>query len=173
MPETYPAWGRKRSLHGDIYQLKWVMLLLKRAVDVGYSFRLATEMESATGFDDIVFQDRKNEKIVYRFIQNKHKQNECEKIGVGKLLSKNKSGEFSVPKYFVSYLKIKINPDFADGDLKYFTICTNIGFDLAQSIALFTIIRTDRNMLLACYSHKHISYRIRTIIRKAIQHKIQ
>ncbi|WP_220468104.1 hypothetical protein [Wolbachia pipientis] len=39
----------------------------------------------------------------------------------------------------------------------------SIGF-----IALFTIIRTDRNMLLACYSHKHISYRIRTIIRKAI-----
>ncbi|WP_410541886.1 hypothetical protein [Wolbachia endosymbiont (group A) of Pherbina coryleti] len=37
-----------------------------------------------------------------------------------------------------------------------------------QFIALFTIIRTDRNMLLACYSHKHISYRIRTIIRKAI-----
>ncbi|WP_240991889.1 hypothetical protein, partial [Wolbachia endosymbiont of Glossina morsitans morsitans] len=29
-------------------------------------------------------------------------------------------------------------------------------------------IRTDRNILLACYSHKHISYRIRTIIRKAI-----
>ncbi|WP_338481660.1 hypothetical protein [Wolbachia endosymbiont (group A) of Nomada hirtipes] len=24
-------------------------------------------------------------------------------------------------------------------------------------------------MLLACYSHKHISYRIRTIIRKAIK----
>ncbi|WP_265043560.1 hypothetical protein [Wolbachia endosymbiont (group A) of Scambus nigricans] len=24
-------------------------------------------------------------------------------------------------------------------------------------------------MLLACYSHKHISYRIRTIIRKAIE----
>ncbi|WP_265043940.1 hypothetical protein [Wolbachia endosymbiont (group A) of Scambus nigricans] len=27
-------------------------------------------------------------------------------------------------------------------------------------------------MLLACYSHKHISYRIRTIIRKAIISKI-
>ncbi|MFJ5388886.1 hypothetical protein [Wolbachia endosymbiont of Drosophila bicornuta] len=37
-----------------------------------------------------------------------------------------------------------------------------------QSIALFTIIRTDRNMLLACYSHKHISYPIRTIARSAI-----
>ncbi|WP_341817564.1 hypothetical protein [Wolbachia endosymbiont (group A) of Pherbina coryleti] len=40
--------------------------------------------------------------------------------------------------------------------------------NLLDVIALFTIIRTDRNMLLACYSHKHISYRIRTIIRKAI-----
>nr|WP_265043953.1 hypothetical protein [Wolbachia endosymbiont (group A) of Scambus nigricans] len=39
-------------------------------------------------------------------------------------------------------------------------------------IALFTIIRTDRNMLLACYSHKHISYRIRTIIRKAINSNV-
>ncbi|WP_338481844.1 hypothetical protein [Wolbachia endosymbiont (group A) of Nomada hirtipes] len=45
-------------------------------------------------------------------------------------------------------------------------IAVLIGF--TASIALFTIIRTDRNMLLACYSHKHISYRIRTIIRKAI-----
>ncbi|WP_265043862.1 hypothetical protein [Wolbachia endosymbiont (group A) of Scambus nigricans] len=42
-----------------------------------------------------------------------------------------------------------------------------------SDIALFTIIRTDRNMLLACYSHKHISYRIRTIIRKAIICKIR
>ncbi|WP_265043931.1 hypothetical protein [Wolbachia endosymbiont (group A) of Scambus nigricans] len=41
-------------------------------------------------------------------------------------------------------------------------------FSTYEFIALFTIIRTDRNMLLACYSHKHISYRIRTIIRKAI-----
>ncbi|WP_265044013.1 hypothetical protein [Wolbachia endosymbiont (group A) of Scambus nigricans] len=41
-------------------------------------------------------------------------------------------------------------------------------FSNLSCIALFTIIRTDRNMLLACYSHKHISYRIRTIIRKAI-----
>nr|WP_265043909.1 hypothetical protein [Wolbachia endosymbiont (group A) of Scambus nigricans] len=48
---------------------------------------------------------------------------------------------------------------------------TNNGIEkliIVAVIALFTIIRTDRNMLLACYSHKHISYRIRTIIRKAI-----
>ncbi|WP_265043948.1 hypothetical protein [Wolbachia endosymbiont (group A) of Scambus nigricans] len=48
----------------------------------------------------------------------------------------------------------------------WFYSCSN------RVIALFTIIRTDRNMLLACYSHKHISYRIRTIIRKAINYSI-
>ncbi|WP_338481631.1 hypothetical protein [Wolbachia endosymbiont (group A) of Nomada hirtipes] len=36
-------------------------------------------------------------------------------------------------------------------------------------IALFTIIRTDHNMLLLYHSHKHISYPIRTIARSAIQ----
>ncbi|MFJ5388982.1 MULTISPECIES: hypothetical protein [Wolbachia] len=35
-------------------------------------------------------------------------------------------------------------------------------------IALFTIIRTDHNMLLLYHSHKHISYPIRTIARSAI-----
>ncbi len=114
------------------------MLLLKCAVDRGYSFRLATEMESAAGFDDIVFKDEQNKKI-RKFIQIKHKQNECEKIGVGKLLSKDKSGEFSLAKYFVPYLKIKNNQDFADGDLEDFIICTNIGFDLAQSTTQNTI----------------------------------
>ncbi|WP_265043081.1 hypothetical protein [Wolbachia endosymbiont (group A) of Scambus nigricans] len=53
-------------------------------------------------------------------------------------------------------------------------VFTNSQFSMPneqETIALFTIIRTDRNMLLACYSHKHISYRIRTIIRKAINIK--
>ncbi|WP_265032938.1 J domain-containing protein [Wolbachia endosymbiont (group A) of Sicus ferrugineus] len=35
-------------------------------------------------------------------------------------------------------------------------------------IALFTIIRTEHNMLLSYHSHKHISYPIRTITRNAI-----
>ncbi|WP_338481478.1 hypothetical protein [Wolbachia endosymbiont (group A) of Nomada hirtipes] len=38
-----------------------------------------------------------------------------------------------------------------------------------EVIALFTIIRTDHNMLLLYHSHKHISYPIRTIARSAIK----
>ncbi|WP_341817802.1 ankyrin repeat domain-containing protein [Wolbachia endosymbiont (group A) of Pherbina coryleti] len=40
--------------------------------------------------------------------------------------------------------------------------------EVVSSIALFTIIRTDHNMLLLYHSHKHISYPIRTIARSAI-----
>ncbi|MDE5056631.1 hypothetical protein OZD68_03450 [Wolbachia endosymbiont of Drosophila bicornuta] len=40
--------------------------------------------------------------------------------------------------------------------------------NLALTIALFTIIRTDHNMLLLYHTHKHISYPIRTIPRSAI-----
>ncbi len=59
------------------------------------------------------------------------------------------------------------------GDLLKYEVSNLYSRDqITVAIALFTIIRTDRNMLLACYSHKHISYRIRTIIRKAIKVKI-
>ncbi|GFV23097.1 NB-ARC domain-containing protein [Trichonephila clavipes] len=112
-------------------------MLLKRAVDVGYSFRLATEMESAAGFDDIVFKDEQNKKYVSLYKSNISKmnaKNRCRQIAF-----KDKSGEFSLAKYFVPYPKIKNNQDFADGDLKDFTICTNIGFDLAQRAIWFDV----------------------------------
>ncbi|MDE5057015.1 hypothetical protein OZD68_05500 [Wolbachia endosymbiont of Drosophila bicornuta] len=52
----------------------------------------------------------------------------------------------------------KIPSDLAQGKTKEVLI-----------IALFTIIRTDHNMLLLYHSHKHISYPIRTIARSAIK----
>ena len=45
--------GLKSSLHGDIYQLKLLILFLQRGLDQGYSFRLATEMDAAEKFDDL------------------------------------------------------------------------------------------------------------------------
>ncbi|MDE5056735.1 hypothetical protein OZD68_03985 [Wolbachia endosymbiont of Drosophila bicornuta] len=44
----------------------------------------------------------------------------------------------------------------------------DVNYVLSRCIALFTIIRTDHNMLLLYHSHKHISYPIRTIARSAI-----
>lgn len=108
------------------------MLFLKCGLDQGYSFRLATEWDSAEKFDDLVFIDDSKSKT-YRFLQAKHKQNEDSKIKISSLLTKNKDGEFNLAKYFISYLKIKYNQDFTNCELKDFIVCTNIGFDLGQS----------------------------------------
>ncbi|MCM1002154.1 NB-ARC domain-containing protein, partial [Wolbachia pipientis] len=127
-------------MHGNIYQLKVLMLFLHRGVLYQHSFRLGTETEEARKFDDLVFEYTQGSKKVYRFLQVKHTQDEDNKrIGVGNLLTKDKSGEFRLAKYFVSYLKIKNNQDFADGNLKDFIICTNINFDLGCSTEQNTV----------------------------------
>lgn len=72
----YTASGIKSTLHGTIYQLKILMLFLKKGVDKGYQFSLATEMDKAEKFDDLVFEYRKTERDrkSYIFLQAKHKQ---------------------------------------------------------------------------------------------------
>ncbi|WP_395462628.1 tetratricopeptide repeat protein [Wolbachia endosymbiont of Cantharis cryptica] len=128
-------------MHGNIYQLKVLMLFLHRGVLYQYSFRLGTEIEEARKFDDLVFEYTQGSKKAYRFLQAKHKQDEDnKKIEVRDLLTKDKNrDEFRLAKYFISYLKIKNNQDFADGNLRDFIICTNIDFDLDQSTAQNTV----------------------------------
>ncbi|MDR2831565.1 MAG: hypothetical protein LBV62_01445 [Rickettsiales bacterium] len=127
-------------MYGNIYQLKVLMLFLYRGVLYQYSFRLGTEIEEVQKFDDLVFTYTQGGKKVYCFLQTKHKQDkDNKKIEVGDLLTEDKNGEFRLAKYFVSYLKIKNNQDFADGNLKDFIICTNIDFDLNQSTAQNTV----------------------------------
>jgi hypothetical protein len=121
-------------------------------VDGEYSFRLATEMESAAGFDDIVFRYEQNGTTVHRFIQVKHKQDGTEKISVGSLLTKN--SEFNLLKYFVAYLKIKSNGEF-EGEVKDFIIATNIDFDSTDSI--LHPVRKLRMMLSGENKGKEIS----------------
>ncbi|WP_341816578.1 tetratricopeptide repeat protein [Wolbachia endosymbiont (group A) of Agelastica alni] len=128
-------------MHGNIYQLKVLMLFLHRGVLYQHSFRLGTEIEEARKFDDLVFEYTQGSKKAYRFLQAKHTQDEDNrKIEVRDLLTKDKNrDEFRLAKYFISYLKIKNNQDFADGNLKDFIICTNIDFDLDQSTAQNTV----------------------------------
>lgn len=135
MYETYSASGLKYSLHGNIYQLKLLMLFLNRGLKKGYNFRLATEWDDAEKFDDLVFRYTDSQShIRYRFLQAKHKLDENKKITVGDLLTRNKNGEFNLEKYFISYLRIKKNKSFEDGSLEDFVICTNIDFDFGNAV---------------------------------------
>src|SRR5699024_1271996 len=85
---------------------------------------------------DLVFQyeNERKDGIVYRFLQAKHKQNEKRKKITANDLLTEKDGEFSLQKYFISYRKIKQNPEFKckNDELKDFIICTNI--DLEDSL---------------------------------------
>ena len=139
-----PSCGLKNTLHGNVFQLKLLMLFLIRGISAGYQFKLGTEIPGMGGkFDDLIFKfnkakdineaTSKEEQIAsYRFLQAKHKQNEeTEKITAADLLKDN-DGEFSLPKYFRSYFR-----DIIQGpkgclaeNVHDCIICTNIGFNL-------------------------------------------
>jgi hypothetical protein len=139
---TYKASGSKRTLHGVIYQLHLLILFLKRGIDNGYSFRLATEMDDAEKFDDVVFQYKEQGNDVIRFLQGKLRQDQAKKITKGDLLNE-KDGDFSLQKYFLSYLKICKSLAFRGAEFKDFIIFTNI--DLKNEVCdwFVPIVETD------------------------------
>lgn len=131
--ELYDASGLKATQHGVLYQLKLLMLFAKRCQKNGYSFRLATEMDDAEKFDDVVLEyiipnDNRHH---FMFLQAKHIQKESEqdrKITAHDLLTEL-DDLFSLQKYFASYQKIKRNKKFQLGNHAHFVINTNIDFD--------------------------------------------
>ncbi|WP_339047303.1 NB-ARC domain-containing protein [Candidatus Mesenet endosymbiont of Phosphuga atrata] len=88
-----------------------MLLLLKGVTDeqIG-GFHLASNMEKADKFDDIVFKYEYREGITEKskivFLQAKHKIDQ-KGININSLLSDSESGDFSLKKYFISYRKIK------------------------------------------------------------------
>jgi hypothetical protein len=130
--EDFQALGIKISLHGMAYQWKMLMLFAFNSHQLGYDFRLATEMSAAEKFDDVVLQYVKAGSDVkcYRFLQAKHFQTEsdCKKITAEDLLQKE-DGKFSLQKYFFSFQTIKRNLPLQSEELQDFIICTNNDFD--------------------------------------------
>ena len=52
--------GLKNTLHGNVFQLKLLMLFLIRGIAAGYQFRLGTEIPGMGGkFDDLIFKFKK------------------------------------------------------------------------------------------------------------------
>ncbi|WP_410542264.1 tetratricopeptide repeat protein [Wolbachia endosymbiont of Tetranychus urticae] len=120
---------RLNPVHGNIYQLKLLMLFLYRGVSNQYSFRLATEVKEAEKFDDLVFQYVEDGKIKYRLLQAKHKLDQSKKITLDDLLGRN-DNNYNLVKYFFSYRDAKKSKLFQDGIIEDVIICTNIGLDL-------------------------------------------
>jgi hypothetical protein len=135
--EEYPASGSKKFLPGNIYQLKLLMLFLHRGYK-NYEFSLATEMDAAGKFDDLVFEYKKpsDKTYEYHYIQAKHKRHDHKAISATNLLAttgKETDDNFSLQKYFISYQRMKAPFAFNDKKMGEFCILTNIGFGFKQT----------------------------------------
>ena len=121
--------GLRNTLHGDIFQLKLLMLFLVRGIHLKYNkFQLSTEMPGQGGkFDDLVFhyQNAPQGEYRYRYLQAKHKQSDDKRIKESDLINET-DGDYSLQKYFRSY---RNDIDNRGQNVQDCTICTNIGFD--------------------------------------------
>ncbi|PNF42062.1 hypothetical protein B7P43_G10993 [Cryptotermes secundus] len=128
------------NISGQLYEIKMVALLFARALNGTKDFYLASNMESADKFDDIVF--KLHDKTA--FIQLKYRSKANAKISKQNLLQEE--GAYSLEKYFQSYCEIK-QQWLHDEDLKHcgtfenatfiiYTDCTmskNVGNDDVNS----------------------------------------
>ncbi|KAL1505806.1 hypothetical protein ABEB36_005283 [Hypothenemus hampei] len=132
--KKYTASGLKYSLHGTVYQLQLLMFYLHRAVSKFQDFDMATEMDQADKFDDVVLRYKKVDSSSWHwtFLQAKHKIDTARDMVTVTALT-HPDGEFSLSKYFVSFFRIKTNPDFANDHLADFILCTNTKLDFSES----------------------------------------
>ncbi len=119
--------------HGLRFESKLLALFCVRGLGTGYKFELSKEKEEEGGkLEDLIFRYEVPDETLegkhwrYRYLQAKHKENEKEKITADHLLNYKPKGDFSLPKYFHSFYKIRARGD----DIHDCIICTNIGFNL-------------------------------------------
>lgn len=125
--QSFESGGKRKSYHGDLYQMHFPALLALRLKQKGYEFELATEMNKAGKFDDSVVAIDGNNKFLY-FVQIKSKLNEGEKIKLNNFLSRS-DDDFALSKYFASYLKIKREFGNEIEREHYYCLFTNIDID--------------------------------------------
>ena len=114
--------------HGNRFQSNLLVLYFLRAIKKGYDFHLATELpEQGDKFDDLILKYRKMKSSTwsYQYLQAKHKLNENESIKKEHLLPVNDKGDFSVVKYFGSFLKVNRKGD----NIEFCILCTNADID--------------------------------------------
>ncbi|XP_058822310.1 uncharacterized protein LOC131683917 [Topomyia yanbarensis] len=122
-PQPSPV-KMEANRYGSVYQLKLLMLFLKRGLNHGYSFRLTLEK-----FEDVLFQrtDKASNRQICRFMQIKHAPNDSIAIDMKAFLD-DENSNFSLKRCFLLYRVIKQDPEIGK-TLKDFVICTRADVD--------------------------------------------
>ncbi|XP_023311719.1 uncharacterized protein LOC108913549 [Anoplophora glabripennis] len=119
MDDTYKKSKGNAGLEGVQFQLNLLTVVLLNAISGRKNWKISTENQEAGKYDDLVLELQDKSLL----LQAKFKQNK--KIDVDQLFSCNsKSADFSLPKYFFSYLEVK-----SESVEKTVIICTNTHID--------------------------------------------
>ncbi|XP_052889288.1 uncharacterized protein LOC128297647 [Anopheles moucheti] len=125
----------KTGIHGTSYHLRVALVIMLRAIDLRrkgklFDFKFTMEDPNAGKFDDVVFRyslSSTPEEFDCVYIQAKHMQVKKTSITKDALLTKwNTKAQFSIPKYFTSYLH-GYDPSLKGSHT--YILCTNQSFD--------------------------------------------
>jgi hypothetical protein len=102
-PETYEKDKGAAGIHGQVFEYKFCALVFLRALNKGYNFKLASNVKGLGAFDDVVLEYLDDYRIKHIFVQLKSKARRH--ITMTQL--KSKDGDFSLRKYYDSYIQIE------------------------------------------------------------------
>jgi len=128
-PEFYEKDKGSAQIHGHIFEYKFCALSFLRARNKGYRFKLASNMKGLGAFDDVVVEyldDNSSKKHIFLQLKSKTKRH----ITMQEL--KSIKGDFSLRKYYDSYIQAEKNFNCSEGvkmdgsiDESLFIIYTN------------------------------------------------
>jgi hypothetical protein len=114
-PEFYDKDKGSAGIHGQVFEYKFCALSFLRATNKGYKFKLACNMKGLGAFDDVVVEySDGNCSKKHIFLQLKSKAKRL--ITLSQL--KSKDGDFSLRKYYDSYIQVEENFNCSEGGVK-------------------------------------------------------
>lgn len=173
------------AIHGNLFQLKLLMLFLIRGIGKEYHFQLGTEIADHGKFDDLVFKyeipmsDQGGKQWRYRFLQAKHRQNEVKaKIKSSDLF--DSESDFSLSKYFRSYCQdiVSALSGRRPEDIESCIICTNISFDTStdltdSGIELVPLCDSEGNPHQTIINDQFLAFHQQVSDKKAVLYQIR
>ena len=114
-PELYEKDKGSAGIHGQNFEYKFCALVFLRATNKGYKFKLASNVKGLGAFDDVVVEYvDENSRKFHIFVQLKSKARRI--ITMSQL--KSKDGDFSLRKYYESYIQVEKNFNCSEGGVK-------------------------------------------------------
>lgn len=131
--EVCAAHGMRATFHGFIYQITWLVKLLRYALDKGKNFCLQSEEPGFGLFDDAVLEIEKEDgRKSTILVQFKHSLLDSTKIDCDSLFL-DKNSKFYLPKYCASSIIAGYEQNLGGANVSgTHILCTNIRLDLGN-----------------------------------------